>query len=72
MQETTRSIEGLTSLRMATVRRSLYSLKDHIYLFIIGVTNNELLAIQNKEIGVKELYEKLGNDVTDYNRDSIQ
>ncbi len=42
------------------------------FVEFIGVTNNELLAIQNKEIGVKELYEKLGNDVTDYNRDSIQ
>lgn len=42
------------------------------FVEFIGVTNNELLAIQNKEIGVKELYEKLGNDITDYNRDSIK
>jgi len=41
------------------------------FVEFIGVTNNELKAIINKEIKVKELYEKIGSDVTDYNRKSI-
>lgn len=36
-----------------------------------GVTDRELRAIQNKQIRVKELYEKLGSDVTSYNRKSV-
>ena len=32
----------------------------------------ELLAVQRKEITVKELYEQLGSDVTDYHRDSVK
>ena len=41
------------------------------FVELIGVTNDELLAIQNKQIRVKELYEKLGSDITDYNRNSV-
>lgn len=41
------------------------------FVEFIGVTDRELIAIQNKEITVKELYEKLGSDVTDYNRESV-
>lgn len=41
------------------------------FVEFIGATNEELVAIRNKEIGVQELYEKLGTDVTDYNRKSI-
>lgn len=41
------------------------------FVEFIGVANNELLAIQNKEIDVKSLYNKLGSDITDYNRKSI-
>lgn len=41
------------------------------FVEFIGVTDNELKAISNKEIRVKELYEKLGSDVTDYNRQSV-
>ena len=41
------------------------------FVEFIGVTDSELKAIQNKEISVKELYEKLGTDVTDYNRQSV-
>ena len=37
----------------------------------VGVTDNELKAIHNKEIRVKELYEKIGTDVTNYNRQSV-
>lgn len=44
--------------------------KVHFVEFI-GVTDSELRAIQNKQIRVKELYEKIGNDVTNYNRDSV-
>lgn len=41
------------------------------FVEFIGVTDNELKAIRNKKIDVKELYEKLGSDVTDYNRKSV-
>ncbi len=41
------------------------------FVEFIGVTDNELKAINSKEIRVKELYEKLGSDITDYNRQSI-
>lgn len=38
---------------------------------IVGVTDSELRAIQNKQISVQELYEKIGSDVTSYNRESV-
>lgn len=41
------------------------------FVEFIGVTDRELRAIQNKQIRVKELYEKLGSDVTSYNRNSV-
>lgn len=41
------------------------------FVAFIGVTDSELKAIQNKEITVKELYEKLGSDVSDYHRNVI-
>lgn len=41
------------------------------FVELIGVTDNELKAIQNKQISVKELYEKLGSDITNYNRNSV-
>lgn len=41
------------------------------FVEFIGATNEELVAIQKKEINVQELYEKLGTDVTNYNRKSI-
>ena len=41
------------------------------FVEMIGVTDNELQKIISKEIDVKELYSKLGNDITDYNRASI-
>lgn len=41
------------------------------FVDFIGATDSELIAIQNKELTVKELYEKLGSDVTSYNRKSI-
>ena len=40
-------------------------------LFYVIVTNNELLALKNKELDVKALYSKIGSDVTDYNRKSV-
>lgn len=42
-----------------------------IFVEFIGVTDAELKAILNKEIRVKDLYEKLGTDITDYNRNSV-
>ncbi len=41
------------------------------FVELIGVTDNELKAIQNKQIKVKELYEKVGSDITNYNRKSV-
>lgn len=41
------------------------------FVEFVGVTDNELKAIHNKEIRVKELYEKIGTDVTNYNRQSV-
>ena len=41
------------------------------FVELIGATNSELLAIKNKELDVNALYEKIGSDITDYNRDSV-
>jgi hypothetical protein len=41
------------------------------FVEFIGVTHEELMAIRKSEIKVKELYEKLGTDVTSYNRESV-
>lgn len=41
------------------------------FVCFVGVTNNEITAKRNKEITVKELYEKIGTDITDYNRMSV-
>ncbi len=41
------------------------------FVEFIGVTDRELKAVRNQEIRVKELYEKLGSDVTDYHRESV-
>ena len=41
------------------------------FVEFIGVTNDELLALKDKKITVKELYEKLGTDITKYNRKSV-
>lgn len=41
------------------------------FVEFIGVTDAELKAILNKEIEVKDLYEKLGSDITNYNRNSV-
>lgn len=42
-----------------------------MFVEFIGVTDNELKAIINKEINVLNLYEKIGTDVTSYSRDSV-
>ncbi|MDO4282497.1 MAG: suppressor of fused domain protein [Clostridia bacterium] len=41
------------------------------FVEFVGVTDRELKAIYNKEIRVRELYEKLGSNITDYNRKSV-
>lgn len=41
------------------------------FVEFIGVTDNELKAILNKDLDVKTLIEKIGSDVTDYNRKSF-
>lgn len=42
-----------------------------IFVEFIGVTNDELLAVKDKNIDVKSLYEKIGSDITSYNRQSV-
>lgn len=42
------------------------------FVELIGATDRELLAIQNKEVDVKGLYEELESDVTDYHRQSVK
>ena len=41
------------------------------FVEFIGVTDSELQAILNKELTVRDLYSKLGSDLTNYNRKSI-
>ena len=41
------------------------------FVELIGVTHRELLAVMQGETTVKELYDRLGGGVTDYNRDSL-
>lgn len=42
-----------------------------IFVEFVGATNNELLALKNKELSVEELYKKYQSDITDYNRKSV-
>lgn len=41
------------------------------FVEFVGATDSELSAIIDGKIRVKELYERLGSDVTDYGRESI-
>ena len=41
------------------------------FVQFVGVTDNELSSIINKELSVKELYNKIGTDVTSFNRESV-
>lgn len=41
------------------------------FVEFIGVTDDELVRLKNKELTVNELYRKLGSDITDYNRKSV-
>lgn len=41
------------------------------FVEFIGVTDSELQALINKKIDVKSLYNKIGSDITDYNRNSV-
>lgn len=41
------------------------------FVEFIGATDSELVKIKNKEITVKDLYESLGSDLTDYSRESV-
>lgn len=42
-----------------------------VFVEFIGATDAELMALQNKEIRVCELFEKIGSDVTSYHRKSV-
>ena len=41
------------------------------FVELIGATDLELKSIIDKQITVKELYEKIGTDITDYTRNSV-
>ena len=41
------------------------------FVEFIGVCDRELKAVMDKKITVKELYEKIGSDVTDYSRKPV-
>ena len=41
------------------------------FIALIGITKKELQAIRNRKITEKELYEKIGTDVTSYTRKSV-
>ncbi|MDE6733005.1 MAG: suppressor of fused domain protein [Oscillospiraceae bacterium] len=41
------------------------------FVEFVGAADAELLKIQSKETTVRELFEKLGSDITDYKRESI-
>lgn len=41
------------------------------FVELIGVTDGELQEIMNKKLNVKELFEKLGSEYTDYKRKSL-
>ncbi len=41
------------------------------FITLIGITKKELQALRNRKITEKELYEKLGTDVTSYTRKSV-
>ena len=41
------------------------------FVEFIGVTNDELVAVKNRNLDVETLYQKLGSDVTDYHRESV-
>lgn len=38
------------------------------FVEFVGATDSELKAVQNKQINVRELYVKIGSDITDYHR----
>jgi hypothetical protein len=42
------------------------------FLELVGATDNELKAIIDKKINVRELYQEIGTDITDYNREEIK
>ncbi len=42
-----------------------------VFVELVGATDAELRAIYDKQLRVKELYEKLGSDITDYHRQSV-
>ena len=41
------------------------------FVEFVGVTDSELKAIINKNISIKGLYEKIGSDITNYNRKPV-
>lgn len=41
------------------------------FVEFIGATDSELIALKNKVLDVKSLYEKIGSDITNYSRKSV-
>lgn len=42
-----------------------------VFVELVGATDAELKAVYEKRLRVKELYETLGSDITDYHRQSV-
>ena len=42
------------------------------FIELVGVTDEELKFIIDKKINVRELYQEIGTDVTDFNREEIR
>lgn len=42
------------------------------FVEFIGVTNEELLAVKDKKIDVKALYDEIKSDITSYSRKSVR
>lgn len=42
------------------------------FIEFIGATNEELLAVKEKEMDVKTLYDEIGSDITSYHRKSVR
>ncbi len=57
------------------IKNSEYYSKDKggkvEFVEFVGATDAELVRIMDKKLNVKDFYEKLGSDITDYNRESL-
>ena len=65
------NIVGFITIPDKELKRAYGPFGSSDFIAFIGVTEQELQAVMKKELTVKELYEKLGTDVTSYTRKSV-